>query len=311
LIDKQVNKLNFNFNKSISSLKLFNPTFFSPPYILFCKIYGNSLAAIFASLMDSGKLRMEGLCVGERKMFDMPIELSLICPTIYSEEVKAYLSRYHIVNPNEKANKAREGEMRERMRVNEAWAAMLREGNAMAPERRNEFMDQLGADVKELAKIQEADQPIGLKTKLLKYQRQGVYWLNHAENPPLPTKNIPIQFWSQMQTRQGLIYVNSITGTGTVEPPELMRGGILADDMGLGKTIQILGLILSVKNTMSIPGSISSHKKLPTLIVCPLSVLGGWEEQIQSKFIVIIFFFFSSSSSFFVIFMLDAIFYWF
>ena len=46
---------------------------------------------------------------------------------------------------------------------------------------------------------------------------------------------------------------------------ELGLGGILADDMGLGKTIQLLSLI-SVQ-----PG--------PTLLVCPMSLVGNWQRE--------------------------------
>jgi len=46
---------------------------------------------------------------------------------------------------------------------------------------------------------------------------------------------------------------------------ELGLGGILADDMGLGKTIQLLSLI-------------SGHPG-PTLLVCPMSLVGNWQRE--------------------------------
>lgn len=50
-------------------------------------------------------------------------------------------------------------------------------------------------------------------------------------------------------------------------------GACLADDMGLGKTIQLISYMLHVKN----------HEKLdaPFLIVCPTSVLGNWQREIE------------------------------
>ncbi len=50
-------------------------------------------------------------------------------------------------------------------------------------------------------------------------------------------------------------------------------GACLADDMGLGKTPQLLGFLLHLKEK----GSLT----LPTLIVCPTSVLTNWEREIK------------------------------
>ena len=47
---------------------------------------------------------------------------------------------------------------------------------------------------------------------------------------------------------------------------ELGLGGILADDMGLGKTIQLLSLI-------------SAQPDGPTLLVCPMSLVGNWQRE--------------------------------
>jgi superfamily II DNA or RNA helicase len=47
---------------------------------------------------------------------------------------------------------------------------------------------------------------------------------------------------------------------------ELGLGGILADDMGLGKTIQLLSLVASA------PAG-------PTLLVCPMSLVGNWQRE--------------------------------
>ncbi len=47
-------------------------------------------------------------------------------------------------------------------------------------------------------------------------------------------------------------------------------GGILADDMGLGKTIQAIAYLLRL-----------DKNKLPSLIICPTSVIGNWQREIQ------------------------------
>lgn len=48
-------------------------------------------------------------------------------------------------------------------------------------------------------------------------------------------------------------------------------GGCLADDMGLGKTIQILARLIEERNDGEPPG--------PTLVICPLSVVGNWKHE--------------------------------
>ena len=49
-------------------------------------------------------------------------------------------------------------------------------------------------------------------------------------------------------------------------------GGILADDMGLGKTVQVLSYLLAMKE---------SGQRLPSLIVCPASLVLNWAEECQ------------------------------
>lgn len=50
-------------------------------------------------------------------------------------------------------------------------------------------------------------------------------------------------------------------------------GAILADDMGLGKTIQLISYLLQVKKEEKNPA--------PALIICPTSVLGNWQKEIE------------------------------
>lgn len=48
-------------------------------------------------------------------------------------------------------------------------------------------------------------------------------------------------------------------------------GACLADDMGLGKTIQLITYLLYVHRT----------EEMPSVIICPTSVLGNWQEEIE------------------------------
>jgi SNF2 family DNA or RNA helicase len=50
---------------------------------------------------------------------------------------------------------------------------------------------------------------------------------------------------------------------------ELGLGGCLADDMGLGKTVQVIGLHLHRRGTG------------PSLVVCPTSLLGNWQRELE------------------------------
>lgn len=54
-----------------------------------------------------------------------------------------------------------------------------------------------------------------------------------------------------------------------VDPPQNVRGGIIADEMGVGKTIQMLGVIFT-------------NPVKRTLIVLPKSLVGQWAEAVDS-----------------------------
>jgi non-specific serine/threonine protein kinase len=51
-------------------------------------------------------------------------------------------------------------------------------------------------------------------------------------------------------------------------------GACLADDMGLGKTVQLLALLLARP-----PRAPNGKKTLPTLLVCPMSLVGNWQRE--------------------------------
>ncbi len=50
-------------------------------------------------------------------------------------------------------------------------------------------------------------------------------------------------------------------------------GAVLADDMGLGKTVQLITYLLTVHAR--------PETEKPSLIICPTSVLGNWQKEIE------------------------------
>ncbi|MFT4244972.1 MAG: DEAD/DEAH box helicase [Micrococcaceae bacterium] len=63
--------------------------------------------------------------------------------------------------------------------------------------------------------------------------------------------------------QQGLNWLSFMSSLGL--------GVILADDMGLGKTLQLIALVLHER----------PQKLGPTLVICPMSVVGNWEAEIK------------------------------
>src|SRR5882762_3434067 len=60
---------------------------------------------------------------------------------------------------------------------------------------------------------------------------------------------------------------------------KLKLGACLADDMGLGKTIQVLSLLLALKNETS--GQETSSQGKPCVLVAPASLLANWAAEIE------------------------------
>ncbi|KAI0150430.1 SNF2 family N-terminal domain-containing protein [Xylariaceae sp. FL1272] len=155
-----------------------------------------------------------------------------------------------------------------------------------------------------------------IQTELLRHQKQGLYFMTKKEQPrqlELHGKT-PDSFWQvQLNPRGEKCYKNVITGATQREAPDETFGGILADMMGLGKTLSILSLIASTmddaaqwsmqpptqpkavpkKNTESKRGfEVPTAPSLPltklrrnvkaTLLVCPLSTITNWEDQIKT-----------------------------
>ncbi|MCD7879653.1 MAG: SNF2-related protein, partial [Candidatus Gastranaerophilales bacterium] len=89
--------------------------------------------------------------------------------------------------------------------------------------------------VKDIGKTVEVAPPDGLNGVLRPYQMSGLKWL----------------------------YTNTTKGFGSC----------IADDMGLGKTIQVISLILKLKE--------EGKLKAPVLVICPTTLMGNWIKELN------------------------------
>lgn len=158
------------------------------------------------------------------------------------------------------------------------------------------------------------DPPDIITTPLLLHQRQGLYFMTTRETSHTQDQSAQglVSFW---QTKLGpngqKFYFNVVTGHHQKSPPPETKGGILADMMGLGKTLSILSLLATttadakqweakppVQPTPVDPKTVTRSDILgvnqpalglttvirnsrATLIVCPLSTVTNWEEQVK------------------------------
>ena len=98
------------------------------------------------------------------------------------------------------------------------------------------WLGQVLADLREPSRLAQGNRSNGLRGTLRPYQQVGHDWLR------------------------------LVTGLGL--------GACLADDMGLGKTIQVLSLLLTLKQE-------GRYGNQPSLLVLPASLLGNWKAEIE------------------------------
>lgn len=151
---------------------------------------------------------------------------------------------------------------------------LISQSVTLNPREMGEVVEKFGMDESDLEKMPMAENPPGLSTELLSYQRQGLAWMIEKESPSLPAPGSQdvVQLWK----RTGDSFTNIATNYTTKQAPPLASGGILADDMGLGKTIQIISLILANSQPRSEGGSKT------TLIISPVGVMSNWRDQIEA-----------------------------
>lgn len=95
-------------------------------------------------------------------------------------------------------------------------------------------------------KIKPFELPVAIKATLRKYQQEGVNWLAFLNKYHLH--------------------------------------GILCDDMGLGKTLQTICIVASdhhLRSELFAETRADEYRRLPSLIICPPSLTGHWEQELN------------------------------
>lgn len=90
----------------------------------------------------------------------------------------------------------------------------------------------------------------------------------------------PFQMLPQPKGIKGEMHAYQLHGFSFLA--HLLSNGIntiLADEMGLGKTLQTIALLVHV-NANSQAGKADTHARKPHLIICPLSVLSAWMNEV-------------------------------
>ncbi|PLW48329.1 hypothetical protein PCASD_02858 [Puccinia coronata f. sp. avenae] len=100
--------------------------------------------------------------------------------------------------------------------------------------------------------------------------------VHNQQDDSLPDGLSPCMSISQPKSLKGNLKSYQITGLSfLVHLHSNGINGILGDEMGLGKTLQTLSLLVYLKEEFP------SGPNLPHLIVCPLSVLSSWGNEIK------------------------------
>ncbi|KAL7498338.1 hypothetical protein ACHAWT_009386 [Skeletonema menzelii] len=255
-----------------------------------------TMAKSLAAIMDNGNARLEGTIPRKGNTYNLPLVLDFYSNNAISgeagaaaaaaENLRAELRRRGDYNfglsselggPPKSAKKSATVEVvRKKMDWNHQQAALDKM-----------FDKQLKDQYKDLPDITMPNCLVGIT--LMPYQVQGIKWLIKKEN-----NSSPAPFYKKVKEKGKTMHLCEITNSSQVTLPLPVRGSILCDEMGLGKSIQTIGLILlapaaGVKYDLpSVNGEAGS--KMPavqtttrcTLIVCPVSVLGNWTDQVNS-----------------------------
>ncbi|KAG0655682.1 hypothetical protein C6P46_000771 [Rhodotorula mucilaginosa] len=133
--------------------------------------------------------------------------------------------------------------------------------------------------------------PPGLACDLLPHQIAGLAWLKKRESTDSPLKSDGAKAEDPAEDGEELTELKMPERDPKKEAAAAKKqkkqkkagaqtekfGGILADDMGLGKTVQMIALMLAH------PSDRKACKSKTTLIVCPVSLMTQWKDEIEKK----------------------------
>ncbi|MEH2135300.1 DEAD/DEAH box helicase [Nostoc sp.] len=130
--------------------------------------------------------------------------------------------------------------------------------------------DQMALSLEDALRFSTGDTQVIEKLPVVSFEASGALQeligalSNNQAIAPLPT---PTGFKGQLRPYQerGAAWLSFLERWGL--------GACLADDMGLGKTIQFIAFLLHLKEQYTLEN--------PTLLVCPTSVLGNWEREVN------------------------------
>lgn len=147
--------------------------------------------------------------------------------------------------------------------------------------------------------LPEMTQPSVIKTSLLKHQKQALHFMTEREKDKRHDESAQDEtsLWIKDHNNGRDSWRNVITDHTVPNEPEPVLGGILADVMGLGKTLNVLSLVASTKDEAKQFARLEpptakyddDAQELvcntnATLLVCPLSTVTNWEDQIKQHF---------------------------
>ena len=130
----------------------------------------------------------------------------------------------------------------------------------------DEFLDEFNISIKDLKKpikkplnhlvklINGVDKNVNVDKEIVKIIKTIQNYKNNDYEAPKALNDSLREY-----QKEGFKWLKTLSSFGF--------GGILADDMGLGKTLEMISFLLS------------DDKKMPSLIVCPMSLVYNWETE--------------------------------
>lgn len=162
--------------------------------------------------MDSGKIRTEGTVTGDRNIFNIPISIELFVATESLVEITAQLESLFDIRDEMVVPVTQHRPLTGRPSPQRRAEYIYDDHHNMGPAEYEAFTqtsiaintnllrtapEKFGMTIHDLERLPVAKQPKEIKTKMLKYQLQGLAWLLQMEHPMLPQGCEIKQFWTK------------------------------------------------------------------------------------------------------------------